>query len=59
MTAFSQRRFTCRPHTPRARGGVSSLLRLSQGQRLPTAPTVEQWVERAALALATPPSLSN
>lgn len=56
MTAFSQRRFTCRPHTPSARGGASSLLRLSQAQRLPTAPAVEQWVERAARALAMPPS---
>lgn len=54
MTDFSPRRFTCRPLAPRARGGASSLLRLSQGQRLPAAPSFEAWIERAARAMIKP-----
>jgi hypothetical protein len=59
MTAFSQRRFTCRPLAPRARGGASSMLRLSQAQRLPAAPALEAWMERAARALAQPVDLGQ
>jgi hypothetical protein len=54
MTDFSPRRFTGRPLAPRARGGASSLLRLSPGQRLPAAPSFEAWVERAARAMIQP-----
>jgi hypothetical protein len=39
---------------PRARGGASSLLRLSQALSLPAAPAMAQWVERAARALVAP-----
>jgi hypothetical protein len=57
MTAHSRRRFASRSLSPRApstRGGASSMLRLSSAARLPAAPEVEQWVQRAARALAAP-----
>jgi hypothetical protein len=57
MTATQPHRFASRLATPRApstRGGASSVLRLSGATRLPAAPSVEQWVQRAARALAAP-----
>ena len=41
-----------RPAGARAPGGASSLLRLSTGTRLPSGASVDDWIERAALALA-------
>jgi hypothetical protein len=54
MTAHSRRRFASRSLSPSTRGGASSMLRLSSAARLPAAPEVEQWVQRAARALAAP-----